>query len=341
MVRYLFLHIFLLLLISASFAQKPKVWIYTDMSDKSIPGPNHMNTINDPDDISAMAGYLLMANMFETKGIVIASTHRKQHANTPDQAEWANRFLGDAYRADVINLNRNIGGYPDEIHFMQSCIKETAERYDPEKVYASLDEYSTVKALYDTLENTHATIHVLCWGSLTEPAILVNHCYNTGRIDLLKKLCFIAHWTNSSWHQGTPENPEEVANCREDAQACAYMKKMAGKGHILYYECGAIGQHGIVSGSPKGDKYFNRFKDSNLGRIFAEGKYVHDCVDHSDAATYWVLLGNWGVSLNDIKGNGTNPPETEKANEQKFREWSSRIHDELLRRSNAASKSMK
>jgi hypothetical protein len=36
------------------------------MSDKSIPGKNHMGTVNDPDDISAMAGYLLMSNEFET-----------------------------------------------------------------------------------------------------------------------------------------------------------------------------------------------------------------------------------------------------------------------------------
>ena len=34
---------------------KPKVWIYTDMTDKALPGINHMGTINDPDDISAMA----------------------------------------------------------------------------------------------------------------------------------------------------------------------------------------------------------------------------------------------------------------------------------------------
>lgn len=35
---------------------KPVVWIYTDMSDKSIPGPNKEGTVNDPDDISAMPG---------------------------------------------------------------------------------------------------------------------------------------------------------------------------------------------------------------------------------------------------------------------------------------------
>ncbi len=318
-------------------AQKPVVWIYTDMSDKTIPGPNHMGTINDPDDISAMAGYLLMGNMFNTKGIVITSTHRSQHRETPNQAVWADRFFGDAYRQDVKQLNRIIGGYPEDISFMQSCIKESAERYDPGRSYNSLDEYSTVKTLFDLAGSGEGIIHVLCWGSLTEPAILVNHCMETGRTDILEKLRFIAHWTNSPWHQGSMDHPEDVANCREDAKACAYLKRMALDGHIRYYECGAIGQHGIVSGSPNGPDYFNHFKTSRLGRIFAEGKFVHECVDHSDAATYWVLLGNWGVSLDDIRSNGTNFPEVEKGNSERFSQWSPRIHDELLRRSRAAS----
>ena len=40
-------------------------------------------------------------------------------------------------------------------------------------------------------------VDVLCWGSLTEPAILVNHCLATKQEAILKKLRFIAHWTNS------------------------------------------------------------------------------------------------------------------------------------------------
>jgi hypothetical protein len=67
--------------------------------------------------------------------------------------------------------------------------------------------------------------------------------------------------------------------------------------------------------------------------IFVEGKYAYNNVDHSDSATYWVLLGNWGVSLNDIPSDGTNSPAIEEANEQKFRATARRIHDELLRRS--------
>ena len=278
-----------------------------------------------------------MENMFDTRGIVITSTNRNEHASTPNQLDWVNRYFGDVYREEAKNLNKNIGGYPEEMTFMQSCIKESAEKYNPAAQYTSLANYATVKALFDETACELDLIYVLCWGSLTEPAILVNHCLNTGRTDILDKLVFIAHWTNSPWHQGSMEHPEDVANCREDADACAYMKQMALDGHIKYYECGAIGQHGIVSGSPKGEEYYSQFKVSQLGKIYAEGKYVFDCVDDSDAATYWVLLGDWGVTLNDICSNGTNFSEVEKMNEEKFNAWSERIHDELLRRARAAS----
>jgi hypothetical protein len=333
--KYYFLAAIFMMAINV-YGQKPKVWIYTDMSDKSIPGKNHMGTLNDPDDISAMAGYLLMYNMFDTRGIVVASTHRSEHRNTPDQAAWADSYLGEAYRNEVSNLNSSIGGYPQNVTFTESCIKESSERFDDGKKYLSLQEYSTVKALFDEAEKENGVINVLCWGSLTEPAILVKHCLSTGRTDILDRLRFIAHWTNSYWHQGSMEHPEDVANCREDAAACAYLKLMALNGHIRYYECAAIGQHGIVSGSPKGKEYFDRFRTSMLGTIFVEGKYVFDSVDHSDAATYWTLLGDWGVSLADICGNGASYPEVEQQNEQIFTEWSGRIHDELLRRSVAA-----
>jgi hypothetical protein len=324
---------FALLVVQISFAQsKPKVWIYSDMSDKSIPGKNHMNTVNDPDDISAMAGYLLMANEFDTKAIVIASTHRNEHKASANQADWANSYFGSAYKQEVKKLNKQIGGFPKKIEFTESCIKATAEKYETGKLYKSLTNYSTVESLYQLLLKEKDTINVLCWGTVTEPAILVNYCIGLGRIDLLKKMKFIAHWTNSPLHQGTPEHPEHVANCREDAAACAYMKEQAFKRIIQYYELGAIGQHGIVSGAPKGEDYYNQFKSSALGKIFVEGKFVQNCVDHSDAATYWALLKNWGVALTDVKPDGTNNATIEKMNEDKFKMWSIAIHDELLRR---------
>ncbi|MGM8361869.1 nucleoside hydrolase-like domain-containing protein [Flavobacterium sp. ARAG 55.4] len=316
-------------------AQKPKVWIYSDMSDKTIKGKDH-GTANDPDDISGMAGYLLMANMFDTKGIVIASTHRSEHKTSGNQAEWANTFFGEAYKKDVVHLNKNIGGYPESINFIQSCIKETAEKYNSAKTYNSLKEYKTVEMLFKELDKSNDIINVLCWGSLTEPAILVNYCITKKREDILNKIRFIAHWTNSSLHQGTIEKPWKVANCNEDRSACEYIKTMALNGRVKYYECGAIGQHGIVTGSPKGIDYFDQFKKSNLGKIFAEGKFVFNSVDHSDAATYWVLLGDWGVNLNDITSNGTNLMEVEQKNEDQFKLFSKSIHNELLRRSDAA-----
>lgn len=322
--------------IEFSLAQKPLVWIYTDMSDKTLKGSEREGSVNDPDDISAMAGYLLMSNEFNTLGIVVSSTHRKEHVNTPNQAGWASNFFGKAYSTDLTGLNKNIGGYPEKLTFTQSCIKESAERFSYEKNYTDLSNYSTVKALLDTAKNRDSTINILCWGSLTEPAIMVQHCLVTGQQGILKKLRFIAHWTNSPLHQGSIEHPEDVANCREDAKACSYMKEQAAAGKIVYYELGAIGQHGIVSGQPKGESFYNQFKSSAIGKIFAEGKYVFDGVDHSDAATYWTLLGKWGVTLNDVASNGTNSPEIEKANEGKFFAESKRIHNELLRRAKFA-----
>ena len=328
----------ILLAASVCAEPKPKVWIYTDMSDGTLKGPTHMGTVNDPDDISAMAGYLLMANEFETLGIVVASTHRELHKDTPDQGEWANRFFGEAYRAEVGVLNAALGGYPEDVKFVQSCIKESGERFDPAADYASLGNYSTVRALLAAAKAIPEgeVIHVLCWGTVTEPAMLVRHVIETNQPDVLERLVFIAHWTSSSFHQGTPENPERVANCQEDAAACAFMKERALAGMIRYHECGAIGQHGIVHGAPREAEFYAGFRVSRLGTQFVEGKFVKGCVDHSDSATYWVLLGKWGVSLADIPANGTLPPEMEKANEEAFREASKRIHEELLRRARIA-----
>ena len=73
MMKYINAITLLLFFGSLAFSQtKPKVWIYTDMSDKNIGGIEKEGSANDPDDISAMAGYLLMANEFDSKGIVVS-----------------------------------------------------------------------------------------------------------------------------------------------------------------------------------------------------------------------------------------------------------------------------
>nr|MCU0748312.1 hypothetical protein [Akkermansiaceae bacterium] len=75
---------------------------------------------------------------------------------------------------------------------------------DPEKSYQDLGKHSTVQALLDAARKTESPIHVLCWGSLTEPAILVRHGLESDDKDILKRLVFIAHWTDSPLNQGTP-----------------------------------------------------------------------------------------------------------------------------------------
>jgi hypothetical protein len=157
----------------AAEPKRPNAWIYTDISDPTLPGTNHRFTINDPDDVSAMAGYLLMAYRFETLGIVVASTHRREHAKTPDKAAWASQVFGKVYLADRPQLQKRLGSYPENIQMVQSCIKEFAEKFNEQKQYASLDNYNTVKSLFDTASKPDAddVINVLCWGSLTEPAI--------------------------------------------------------------------------------------------------------------------------------------------------------------------------
>ncbi|MEM0965871.1 MAG: nucleoside hydrolase-like domain-containing protein [Verrucomicrobiota bacterium] len=316
------------------YAPKPKVWIYSDAADKSLeraPGKR----ITDPDDISAMANYLLMSNHFETVGIVVGGN---RNANC-DQRKismqaWAEGLFLKAYMKDLPSLNENIGGFQDSIRFLESFIWRKPEPYDPGKAYLDLKGYESVELLVDALESSDGTIYVLCWGMLTEPAILIRHCVEAGRLDLLEKVCIISHWTSSFYHVGSLENPDHVHNAFNDAAAAAYVKESSLNGLVRFYECAAVGQSGIVGGSPRGWDFYKQFRVSELGRLYVSGKYLNreKTVDDSDSATHWVLLGDWGVGLEDINDNGVNTPSIEKRNEESFFEWSPKIRRELLRR---------
>ncbi|MGY6647491.1 family 43 glycosylhydrolase [Wenyingzhuangia sp. IMCC45574] len=316
----------LLFLVSFSLmAQKPAVWLISDG------GKN----INDPDDISALASYILMSNQFDTRAIVLASTTHPWNKDTENQQKWAEDTYGKAYKADLPNLNKYIGGYQKEFRFLESAIKGQGKSFSPVEDY-SLQDYPSIQALFKEVDKSKKIINVLCYGPLTEQAIFVSYCIKNKRTDLLNKVRFISHWTSSNFHVGTKQNPEHTHNCFADGVACHYMKQRALGGTIKFYECGGIGQHGIVEPAQKGKRYYSFFKESNLGKIFAEGKFNKNRVDDSDSATYWALLGNYGVSLNDIASNGTNFPEVEERNEKAFAVRAKDIRNELLRRSNAA-----
>lgn len=306
------------------FAQKPKVWLISDGGEN----------INDPDDISAVAGYILMSNHFDTRAIVMASTIHPWHKTKPDQAKWAKETYGKAYAADLPNLNKYIGGYQKEFLFLESSVKGIGV-FQPENDY-NIKDYPSIYALFKELEKTDDLLNILCFGPLTEQAILVQYCMKNNRNDLLRKARFISHWTNSTLHTGTLKNPEHTHNCFADGIACDYVKQKALNGTIKFYECGGIGQYGIVEAGPKGKEYYDLFYESNLGTIFRNGKFNKNRVDDSDCATYWALLGNYGVSLNDIADNGLNYHEVELRNEKAFALHAEDMRNELLRRSNAA-----
>lgn len=309
-----------------SNAQKPVVWLISDG------GKN----INDPDDISAIASYLLMSNMFDTRAIVLGSTVHPWNKKTINQKVWAEEVYGKAYSKDLKNLNKYIGGYQKEIRYLESSIKGMGKNFRWNTSY-ELKDYPSILSLYKELEKSKEIINILCYGPLTEQAILVSYCLKKKRFDLLSKMRFISHWTSSNFHVGTLKNPERTHNCNGDPIACDYMKKMAANGTLKFYECGGIGQYGIVEEAPKGKKYYNQFKESNIGKIFAEGKFNKNRVDDSDSAAYWTLLGNYGVALKDIADNGLNLPEVEKRNEKAFGRNAKHMREELLRRSRAAS----
>ena len=314
-----------LILASTLFANKPVVWLISDGG----------KDINDPDDISAVASYILMSNMFDTRAIVLGSTTHPWNKDTEDQKQWAEETYGKAYAAEVGNLNKYIGGYQKEFRFMESSIKGCGKSFSPTEDY-NLSDYPSILALYKEVEKSKQVVNVLCYGPLTEQAIFVNYCIKNNKQNVLDNVRFISHWTSSNFHVGSKENPEHTHNCFADPIACDYMKKRALNGTIEFFECGGIGQYGIVEAGPKGKEFFDLFYESQLGTIFREGKFIKQHVDDSDCATYWALLGDWGVSLADIASNGCNFPEVEERNEQAFAANAKAIREELLRRSNAA-----
>ncbi len=306
-------------------AQKPVVWLISDGGEE----------VNDPDDISAIAGYLLMSNHFDTRAIVMASTTHPWNAGGINQAEWAEENFGKAYKAGLANLNKYIGGYQSDMRFIESSIKGCGKSFQWQEKY-DLNNYQSIKALFNEVKSSKELINVLCFGPLTEQAIFVSYCISSGNENLLNKVRFISHWTSSNYHVGTIENPDKTHNCIADPISCNYMKEMARNGRIKFYECGGIGQYGIVEGSPQGASFYKRFEMSELGKLFVEGKFIKERVDDSDCATYFALLGNYGVSLNDIASNGLNLPEVEMRNERAFSSSANAIRKEMMRRSDAA-----
>lgn len=310
---------------------KPNVWILTDMSDPSL-------NANDPDDVVATAMYLMNSNRFNTASITVSSTHRSQVRNAPNQATWANNYLGAAYRKAVPCLNEEFGGYTSSLPWRFSSLStgSSTRKFNSSDNYSNLSSLTTVQDLVNYAKNNE--VYVLVWGPLTEAAMAVKHLKSSGDTQTLKNIKIISHWTTSFISQGSPSAPFEVANCKDDRAACDYLHSVGkSDSNVTFYDIGSIGQSGIVSGSPSNFSWSD-FRDSSIGKIFVDAKFAFGKPDGSDAGTFYTLLGNYGVRLSDFNNNGVLTQATEEATRDDFRSAAPRLISDLLKISDVAAR---
>jgi glucose/arabinose dehydrogenase len=312
-------------------AAKPNVWVYTDHSDpRDLRAHNHPQ--NDPDDIVSLAALLLSAARFNIEGIVYSSTNRR---GLGDATPFVEEALAEAYRRSVAAWNRNGGDYQPDIPFIRSSItrEAQAQAFDPERDYADIGSFEGMPELVSLLERE--PVYVLNWGPLTESAILVRHLLGTGNEQALANLVIVTHWTKSATAQGTPEAPFEVANCRDDARACAWLHESAqADDRVRLVELGPAGQTGIVNGSKSFARYAD-FETSPLGQIFYHAKFFNGAPDQSDASSFW-LLTPYGADLGDYPHDGSLDIATERANVDRFARDAEAIVADLWLRARAA-----
>ncbi len=316
---------------------KPSIWIYSDLSDpRDQRKGGHPQ--NDPDDICSLASLLLTADHFDIRGIVVASTNRE---GLQDPMPFIEEVFVSAYQHDLPFLTSKGADYQAEIPFMASSLTEGGRsvQFDPQTDYTELEDLLTVKKLIQLAQKE--PVYVLSWGPLTESAIAIKHCLDTGKGEALKNLCFLSHWTKSSIAQGSPEAPFEVANCQDDRAACDYIHQMAAEDdRVQFIELGCVGQKGLVSGITAGIRKqmeASLSRSTRLGQIFTRSKWYFNKPDFSDASTHWLLFSHfrspendsWSLSLDDYPHDGSLSQKEEEELVEKFREHAFRIGFEL------------
>ncbi len=362
-----------LCLSSAVFAQdKPRTWILSDYT-----GPVDYKIINngkdatavtdadsDPDDQVALAMYLMMANKFDTRAIVLGSTTKNTQLKTLELYQKAH---GDAYATDRKCLGDS---YPENINVKESSLTaenanisfSTTKDYKPfeglpKTVQDLINELGRVDASNNAVYTTSKPLYVLVWGPMTEIAIATKHMTDvTAKNNLLSRMFVISHWTSSYVSQmGTPcssfnasETHFKPANCNENCPACNYMHDEAAKSgaKFKFVDLGSAGQNGIVSGSNGyftggtegvlGDQY-KEFQKSKLGDLFVKSRFYLKKPDGSDCATFLALLGDYGVKLSDYSSNGTLNKTVEEKAIANFKNNATKVLDELKTISNKAS----
>ena len=360
---------FMCLSISVFCQTKPRIWIHTDMTgvtgfkvDGSI-ATAITDTDSDADDQVAMAMYLMMANQFDTKGIILTSTTRNTVLNTLTKF---NEVHGAAYNSDLPCLNSNIGGYPTlaELNVKESSLTEgnkvLSYSNSPVDKYDNFNTLpQTVKDLINELKKPEYSptnpLYVLIWGPMTEVAMATKHMIRNNMKTELSRMYVVSHWTSSFLNQtGTPcssfpsdQIQFKPANCNQNCQSCAYMHNEAKKtgASFKFVDLGSIGQEGVVNGSSSffkggnngvgGPQYLN-FQKSKLGDLFVKSKFSFGKPDGSDCATFLAVLGTYGVKLSDFNANGVLTKEHEQAGINKFSKTAVTLMQDLNDISNKA-----
>lgn len=348
---------------------KPNIWIHTDMTgafDYVVDGNKaeaETDANSDPDDQVAMAMYLMMANRFNTKAIILGSTTRNLSRNTLNLFQQSH---GNAYEAALPCWNETYGGYPSlaDLNVKWSSLTDRtghlsfdnspADKYDN---FADLPQ--TVKDLVNELKKSEYSrenpLYVLVWGPMTEIAMATKHMIRNNMTAALSRLYVVSHWTSSFLNQtGTPCNafPSDQiqfkpANCNQNCEACAYMHNEAKKAgaDFRFVDVGSVGQSGIVNGS---GSFFNggnngvngpqyqQFQKSGMGDVFVKSKFGFGKPDGSDCATFITILGEYGVKLSDFNDNGVLTEADETYARNKYLQSAPTLMQDLLDISNAA-----
>lgn len=348
-------------------AQKPNIWIHTDMtaaynySKTSSVAKAETDQSSDPDDHVALAMYLMQAYKFNTVGIVMGVTNRNTTMNV---LTFFNETFRTAYASDVECLNKTIGGYPaaqDLPAYESSTTAGNSKILFDDSPVNKYDNYNallgTVKLLVDELKSDKYSytnpLYVLEWGGLTEIAMVVRHLQRNNETEALKRLFVVSHWHTSysntqsanGCYTGSDAEKYGCANCNVNCQSCKFMRDEAIKTDALFrwVDVASVGQTGIVNGSGgyfsggiDGSTY-KQFEKSRLGELFVKSKFSSGKPDGSDCGSFYAVLGEYGVTLASYSDNGQTTAAQESNAKNKF---SSRAHDmldELLNISNIAS----
>ena len=348
-------------------AQKPRIWIHTDMtaaydySKTSSIAEAETDQNSDPDDHVALAIYLMMANKFDTKAIVMGVTNRNTNMNV---LTFFNETFRPAYASDVECLNRELGGYPavEDIPAYESSLTAGNNKIEfDDSPIGKYDSYSslpaTVKLLVDELKKDdysyEAPLYVLEWGGMTEAAMVIRHLQRNNEIEALRRMYIVSHWhtsytntqSNNNCYSGSDADKYGCANCNVNCEACRFVRNEAKKTDALFrwVDLASVGQTGIVNGY---NNYFNggidgstyrQFQKSRLGDLFVKSKFAYGKPDGSDCATFYAVLGNYGVTLSDYNNNGQTTASQESSAMNKFKSRGHDMLDELMNISNIAS----